>query len=494
MARTPVGRYDIIRACNDPALFAPWFKDRASWRAWLAFLRHLFGLVCSPSDLQIIKERTGRLPMKRHRYTEAWLIVGRRGGKSQIVALIAVFLAFFYDWRPYLSPGEYGTIIIVAADRLQARTILRYIKGFVDNIPFFKKEKTRDTAMSVEFLKRRIAIEVHTTSFRATRGYTIVAALLDEVAFWRADDTAHPDEEVIAAIRPGMATIPGAMLLAASSPYSRRGVLYDTHKKYFGQEDQDILVWHGDTKSMNPSISQKWLDRQYDKDPVRAAAEYGAQFRSDIEDFVPEEVVDACIDIDAFERPYFSKWNYTAFADPSGGSQDSFALSIGHPEGTERHVDLIREWPAPFDPDEVIDEAAKLIKAYAITKVSGDNYAGNWPIAKFKKLGVVYEPCGVRKSDLYRDALPILNAKGAHLLNNRKMKTQIISLERRNSRGGKFMIDHPVGGKDDVANAVLGLLARMHAVSVDFNEDQVFVGPDLDTAQAEGVFQSLGAM
>src|SRR3990167_8256310 len=165
MARARLGRYNIIQACRDPKIFGPWFaRNPASWAAWFVFLRHLFGLVCSPRDLEIIKARTGRLPQARHRYNEAWMIVGRRGGKSQIVALIAVYLAFFFNWKQYLSPGEMCTIVIVAADRKQARTILRYIKGFVENIPFFASEKTRDTAMSVEFLRRRIAIEVHTTS------------------------------------------------------------------------------------------------------------------------------------------------------------------------------------------------------------------------------------------------------------------------------------------------------------------------------------------
>ena len=57
---------------------------------------------------------------------EAWLVFGRRAGKSFILALIAVYLAIFRDWRPYLSPGEVGTIKVMAVDRRQARTIWRY--------------------------------------------------------------------------------------------------------------------------------------------------------------------------------------------------------------------------------------------------------------------------------------------------------------------------------------------------------------------------------
>ena len=37
------------------------------------------------------------------------------------------------------------------------------------------------------------SIEVHTASFRTVRGYTVCAALLDEIAFWRSEESANPD-------------------------------------------------------------------------------------------------------------------------------------------------------------------------------------------------------------------------------------------------------------------------------------------------------------
>jgi hypothetical protein len=44
-----------------------------------------------------------------------------------------------------------------------------------------------------------------------------------------------------------MATIPGAMLLCASSPYARRGALWDAHRRHFGKDGDPILVWQADT-------------------------------------------------------------------------------------------------------------------------------------------------------------------------------------------------------------------------------------------------------
>jgi hypothetical protein len=98
----------IIDAVGDPDLFAGWFKKPSSWRAWFAFLKILFGLRISAADLSTYQECAGRTDRPSGGFREAWLCVGRRGGKSIVLALIAVYLAAFRDWTPYLSPGERG--------------------------------------------------------------------------------------------------------------------------------------------------------------------------------------------------------------------------------------------------------------------------------------------------------------------------------------------------------------------------------------------------
>ena len=95
----------------------------------------------------------------------------------------------------------------------------------------------------------RVVIEIRAASYRTTRGYTVVAALLDELAFWPTDEgSSEPDVEVINAVRPGMATVPGAMLLCASSPYARKGALFDAHRRHHGKDGDPVLVWHAPTR------------------------------------------------------------------------------------------------------------------------------------------------------------------------------------------------------------------------------------------------------
>ena len=257
------------------------------------------------------------------------LRLGRRGGKSFILAVIAVFLACFKDWRPYLGPGEVATIMIIARDRRQARVIKRFITGLLHATPMLRRTIEKETADGIR-LRNRVAMEIHTASFSSTRGYTIVAALLDEIAFWPTDEgSAEPDIEVINAIKPGMATIPKAMLLCASSPHARRGALWNAYRKHFGKDGDPVLVWQAATRDMNPSVPRRFIDKDLADDFARAQAEYLAQFRTDVERFIPPEIVEACVG-DFPERSPMPGFVYFGFVDPSGGSDAAMTLAIGH--------------------------------------------------------------------------------------------------------------------------------------------------------------------
>jgi hypothetical protein len=363
--------------------------------------------------------------------------------------LIAAYLAAFNDWSPYLTGGERGTIVVVAADRRQARSIFRYLKGML-SIPLLAGLITRETADAID-LSNGVTIEIQTASFKTIRGYTIVAALCDEVAFWTTDDGgASPDTEIIAALKPAMVTIPKAMLLLASSPYSRNGVLYDEYRKHFGKDDSTTLVWQAPTLTMNPSVPKDIIDEAYEKDPASAAAEYGAQFHTDVESFISREAVDAVVTSGVFELPRMFGVDYVAFVDPSGGSADSMTLAVAHREGDCDILDAIRVAVPPFSPESVVSEFGTFLKTYGISTIVGDRYAGLWPRERFYVHGIDYQCSEKPVSDLYRDFLPLVNSQQVVLLDHPKLIAQLCALERRTARGGRDSISHPPGQHDDI--------------------------------------------
>ena len=449
---------NIVQALDDPHVFRGVIKDHTTWGAWRGFLKALFGLPMTEAEAETFRGCTGRTTPPTAAFGAAWLVCGRRGGKSFALALIAVFLACFRDYAPFLAMGERATVVIVAADRRQARVIFRYVRGIMDAVPALRALVDGETAEELR-LKTPVNIEVMTASSRTIRGYAIPVALLDEVAFWSVEGAADADVDIIGALRPAMKQFPGAMLLGASSPYSRRGALWEAYKAHHGKDDSTTLVWQASTWLMNPTIGRADLEAEFQADPARASAEYGADFRTDVETFVSREVIDAAVASGRHELPRVSDLYYTAFVDPSGGSVDSMTLGIAHRDRDGRAIlDAIRVRKPPFSPEAVVGEFCDLLKAYGIRKVTGDRYAGEFAREPFRKAGIVYELSDRPASDIFRDALPLLNSGKVELLDHSRLAAELIALERRTARSGKDSIGHPPNGHDDVAVAACGAL------------------------------------
>jgi hypothetical protein len=450
---------NILAAIRDRHVFGNSPAASPTWAAWRAFLAALFALDMTDAEAEMYRTCTGRAALPTTPHREAWLVCGRRAGKSFVLALVAVFLAVFHDYRRHLAPGERATIMVIATDRKQARTIFRYVRGLLGS-PLLEQAIESETAESID-LTNHVTIEVGTASHRSIRGYTIAAALCDEIAFWPTDDAAEPDFAILDALRPGMATIPGAMLLCASSPYARRGALWDAFHNHYGRDGDPVFVWQAGTVVMNPTVPQSIIDQAMERDPAVAGAEWLAQFRTDVERLFTREAVVACVATGVIERAPVPKLRYHAFVDPSGGSNDAMTLAIGHRQDDIAVLDAIRERKPPFSPEAVVEEFAALLKSYRVSTVVGDRYGGEWPRERFRKHGIDYRVSDKPRSDLYRDMLPAVNSGRVDLLDIDRLTNQLIRLERRTSRGGKDMIDHAPGAQDDLANAVAGAIAAL---------------------------------
>ncbi len=447
----------IIDVCEDENLLRPMLRNLATRRVWFAVLKVIFALTMTEEDLIFFKQLTGRTTPPSAQVQECWLIVGRRGGKSFIVALIAVFLACFRDYTACLGPGERGVIMVIATDRRQARVIMRYVTSLLNAVPMLAAMIVRQDADSID-LSNGVTIEITTASYRTLRGYTVVGAVCDEIAFWRSEDSANPAEEILSALRPAMATIPGALLIGLSSPYKRSGPLYEAYKRHYGKEDSPILVIQADTRTMNPTVPQSVIDRAMELDPMAASAEYLAQFRSDVGSFLDVDLIERAVETGRRERAPMAGVHYEGFVDPSGMIHDAFTGGIAHREGERIVLDVCRGIRPPGNPSEVVKEFAALLKSYRCYTVTGDRYAGEWVREMFEKHGITYRHSELTKSEIYLEALPLFSQGCVDLLDVQPLTLELMQLERRTSRSGRDSVDHPPQGHDDYANAACGAL------------------------------------
>jgi hypothetical protein len=216
---------------------------------------------------------------------------------------------------------------------------------------------------------------------------------------------------------------------------------------------------------MNSTLDPEMVAEAYQRDPSAARAEYGAEFREDVEDIFSQEILEARIIPGRRELPPDPERSYYAFVDPSGGKGDSMTMGIAHVARDKAVLDLLREVQPPFSPELVAAEFAAVLKAYRVSEATGDAYAGEWPREQFAKYGINYRVGTENRSEIYLRLLPALMSSQIELLDNARMVAQLVGLERRTSRGGRDTIDHPVGSHDDVSNAAAGVLALVLATN-----------------------------
>lgn len=114
-----------------------------------------------------------------------------------------------------------------------------------------------------------IRIAVTTASYKLPRGFTCVAFIGDESAFWEGGDSANPDMEIWRAVLPSLATTNGPAIII-STPYAGSGLAFEPFDKHYGH-DSDTLVWTADTLTMNGLIDPAIVACAYEDDPEAAA-------------------------------------------------------------------------------------------------------------------------------------------------------------------------------------------------------------------------------
>lgn len=457
--------------------------DFETWANWIVVLRGLFALPMTKSERRTFKELTGRAKAPRAPVREFHGIAGRRSGKSRIVALIAVFLACFVPYRKHLAPGERASILILAQDRKAARTIFGYVRGLIRECRMLERLVESETRESIT-LTNSVEIAIQTASFRSVRSYTCAAILCDEVAFWMdADSGANPAQEILASLRPSLATIPTSMLMCISSPYRRSGPSFEAYRDHFGQDDDNVLVIKAASQTMNPTLDADFIKQEFERDPARAASEWSAEWRSDLAAFLDDELIEAAIDRDRPMDLPPAGHTYRAFVDPSGGRGDSFTLSIAHREDDAVIVDLIRGRKPPFSPQNVVSEFATILRAYGLSSVCGDRYSAEWVVSSFRDNGIYYEASPKAKSDLYLESLPLWTQGRVRMPDAKVTIAELRGLERRTGRSGRDSVDHPQAGHDDLANALCGCLWLLGEAPVALTGDMFWASGDTLGAQ-----------
>jgi hypothetical protein len=459
----------IDEAMHDPKLLGAALGDTASWQVWSAVAKASYGLRLTATERTAFdKVAGGRNPPTR-KVREFVGVASRRSGKGRIAAALATYESAIVDHRQHLSPGETGVCATISPTKAQSTIILNYCRGYFESSPLLRT-KVKDITQDEIRLKNGTIITTLVNDFRSLRGRTLLFAALDEAAFLRDDQSSTPDIEAARALRPGLSTTDG-LLAILSSPYSRRGLLHQRYRDYYGTDSDDTLVVSGPSQVFNPTLDAAMIEAERAADPAAAESEWFGLFRSDLAAFLSDDLIDAAVDHGRpLELPPREDVVYQSFGDVSAGRSDATAICIGHSEGETFVVDVVRGHPAPHNPADVVAELCALARQYRCTKITADNFSGEWAASAVREAGLEFRRCELPKSALYLEGLSRFTRGQVRLPNHTALLRELRLLERRTMRSGKDAVDHPAhGGHDDHCNVVFGAMWLCRPAIIDRN-------------------------
>jgi hypothetical protein len=424
-------------------------------------LKVIYGLPLEETELEIYRRATGRETYLPKEHNEATIIVGRRGGKTSRIAAPIVCYEASRDHR--LPKGEQAYVMLIARVKNQAQIAFRQIRHYLLNSPVLGREVVKVRQHEI-VLRNGITIACYPCSHIAVRGESVVAVICDEMAFWQHEETAaNPEEEVLAALRPAMATFPNAKLIKISTPYRKEGILWQEFQQ---RAELDHLVWQLPSPEMNPTLQPHILEKMRRRSEEKFRREFLAEFTDNIAGWIVPEVLDPCIIPGRSELPRVRNATYVAAVDPALKGND-FALAILHRQGEgPLVVDRVARWTgskkAPLGYEWVCEEIARLLKDYRINRVMGDQHCAVVISQHFLKLGIKYEECTFgthTRAELFGNLKHLLIQRKVELLNEPTLLRQFRSLEERKTARGQIDIRPRSGTKDDLAVAI-ALAAR----------------------------------
>jgi len=432
----------------------PHMRRPETQRNWDAVIKPFDGLALTDSELGWFREHSGRQAPLPGGYSELVAIVGRQAGKDDLCADAGNARAIQTLLTKEPVDGLY--ISFIAQDhRSSVRTLFHRVCRPWLQIPMLNKHVAAQTADSLT-LDNGLTLAAYPCRPQALRGLRNLCAAMNETAHYRNSQGYPVDVELRRAVLPTLSTT-GGKLLIVSSPYLQTDLLGDLYRRHWGRDESPTLVIQATAPELNPTLPPDYLERMEQDDPEAFRSEVLGEFRTGTSTFLDAEALDACV-ADWRELPPGAASSWVAFADFSSGKSDASVVALGFRDGERAVCGVLRAWPAPHNPENVISEASTLLKSYGVHNVVADRYSIGFVDQALRRNGIYFQPSELDASRLYLELLPRILSGTVTAPNDPALLRELRSLERRRGFAGKDKVSHRSRGPDDRANALAGCI------------------------------------
>ena len=404
------------------------------------------------------------------------LIIGRRGGKTTLAAIIAVFSTFKVNWRIYLSKTPIATVLVLSHSVEFSEEILDILKQLVEGSEILqrlrdpkRKNTTKTFHLKIPFLKpsgeieySSVRVKAGAASKKTTRGSAVCTLLCDEIAYWNlSEEASEPDAEVLKEARMSLLQFKEhGTIIKMSSPGIKQGVLYeewqkrDTLRGRYVQFKAPSWVW-------NTILGKEEFQSEYRLDPDGFDTELRANFVDSISNFINAEFVDMCvIRGETFQPPSVDRNTMYSAAIDAAFKGDRFSFTVvGYNEKRVAQF-VLKYWEGSKKEPVKIHEVAAFIrticKQYGINEVVADQYS-------FQPMRELFLQYGINlventftlpyKRKIYFNLKRLINNQQIDLLDVPLQAKELKELVVEQTPSGQIRIGHPSGGSDDLADA-----------------------------------------
>jgi hypothetical protein len=406
-------------------------------------------------------------------------IIGRRGGKTTLAAMLAVYCAIITNWKPYLQKTPFATVLVLSHSREFSDEVLEIIRTFIETSPVLKRVinlKKKNTAstmnLSVPFFdeKRkitfsRVQIKVGAASSKTTRGIAACAVICDEIAFWNLDENMkETDEKIMKAVRPATKQFGRkAILIKISSPGIKQGVLFKEYQRWNkGDLPSTYSVFKAPSWVWNTILPKEEFIEEWELDQDGFDTEYRANFVDSLSNFILPEFVDMSVIKGAKFNPPEAKRSQVVYkaAIDAAFKKDHFTFSVvGHFENRIKQY-VLKGWKGtkkrPVSAKDVAEYARTICREYGIDEVAADQYSFEPLREIFAQYGVtlVEKPFSLTfKKQIYFNLKRLIHSQQIDLLDSEELIKEIKELVIEQTGSGQIRIGHPPGGSDDYSDS-----------------------------------------
>lgn len=422
-----------------------------------AFAREELGLKLTPLQTRAVQEF-------ENGHQQAIWCVGRRGGKSLLADVIALYDALVRDHlRSKMLAGENRITAVICPRLDQAQSHIQNLAARLHNSKGLKSLVLQVTAEEISF-RNGSTIRAFPCSARGIRGGAWSACILDEFGhFLTSDEGNAAGDRVLEAAMPSLAQF-GAegWLVCISTPLWKQGAFWKLCQRASSGQFPYIHWLHASTLEMNPNIPVEWLEQRRIEDPDLYRREFGAEFVDGTSAFLSSTDVLACQRKGVGTLAPKAGIQYAAAIDPAF-SRDLFALGIAHRETDRVILDGVWTWHREGF-EATLDEVVAVASRYRVKSIRTDQFSAQAVIEGLARRSlhcqaVAWEVQG--KWQAYARMKALINTRGLELPDDAALAEELLKLEAKALPSGAVRVSAVGGAHDDRASVLAALVDEL---------------------------------